>query len=276
MGVYRQIHTKIWKDGWFLDLEPDLKLLFIYLFSNERANLAGLYDIPLKVISFETDLPTDRIQEGLEVFRQAGKAFYEDGWLWMPNLLRYNAQNITSIKIQTHLHTALNEIPDMPLKQRWIEHYNGIVSPEYHISAPDTLSIGYDTVSIPDPKEQEQEQDKDKDQEQEQSSPPTEGADAPTNLDDWLSLVGNAKNKPAAVRFQIDTLFPNWKPPPEYSYIGRAIRTVKGETRLTQLLWQAAGQRITGDPLAYAMGIAKGQKTRDGPNQNIPELEAYQ
>lgn len=31
MANYRQIHTQIWRDNWFLDLEADEKLLFIYL-----------------------------------------------------------------------------------------------------------------------------------------------------------------------------------------------------------------------------------------------------
>ena len=82
MGFYRQIHTKIWKDGWFLDLSSDHKLLFIYLFSNERANLVGLYDLPIKVICFETGLDREVVEAGLAVFvEQAGEAFYADGWL---------------------------------------------------------------------------------------------------------------------------------------------------------------------------------------------------
>jgi hypothetical protein len=157
MAGYRQIHTKIWKDGWFLDLEPDDKLLFIYLFSNERANLAGLYELPLKVIAFETDLDKAHITKSLERFTKEEKAIYQDGWIWIPNLLRYNAKNITSPKIQAHLHDALSTIPQMPIKDRWIEYYNAMVDDGYRM----------DTLSIPDPQEQEQEQEFEQEQEQE-------------------------------------------------------------------------------------------------------------
>ena len=68
MTTYRQIHIKIWKDGWFLELSSDLKLLFIYLFSNERANLFGLYELPMKVICWETDLDLDTVHAGLTHF----------------------------------------------------------------------------------------------------------------------------------------------------------------------------------------------------------------
>ena len=71
MADYRQIHTCIWKDSWFLELPSDYKLLFIYLFSNERACLAGLYDLSIKVIAFETELERDTIETGLEQFAQA-------------------------------------------------------------------------------------------------------------------------------------------------------------------------------------------------------------
>ena len=45
MANYRQIHTQIWRDNWFLDLEADEKLLLIYLFSNDNSNQAGIYEL---------------------------------------------------------------------------------------------------------------------------------------------------------------------------------------------------------------------------------------
>ncbi len=44
MADFRNIHTHIWKDAWFCELQPDEKLLFIYLFSNERASVCGMYE----------------------------------------------------------------------------------------------------------------------------------------------------------------------------------------------------------------------------------------
>jgi len=141
MADYRQIHTCIWKDSWFIDLPHEHNLLFIYLFSNERANLTGLYDLSLRIIAFETDLDPDTIAEGLERFAADGKVHYEDGMVWVPTLLRHNARNITSPKIQTHLKGVINTTRDCPLKARWIVYYNDMVAPEYRI----------DTLSIPDP-----------------------------------------------------------------------------------------------------------------------------
>ena len=88
MSSYRQIHTKMWKDSWFLELDPDYKLLFVYLFSNERVNLVGLYDLSPRVIAFETGLSAETVQAGLDHFQSTGKIMYDNGWLWIRNLLQ--------------------------------------------------------------------------------------------------------------------------------------------------------------------------------------------
>ena len=84
MASYRQIHTKIWKDGWFLDLPPEHKLLFIYLFSNERANLIGLYDLPWRVIEFETGLSCDSVAAGMAALEKAGRSTIRMGGYGSP------------------------------------------------------------------------------------------------------------------------------------------------------------------------------------------------
>jgi len=158
MASYRQIHTKIWKDPWFLDLPPDRKLLFIYLFSNEQANMMGLYQLPLKVIAFETGLDAQAVKEGLDQFAVDGKVYYEDHHIWIVNMFQYNANNPSSPKTQAHVLNTLDAIPDIPLKARLLKHYASIIPYGYPM----------DTPSIPVPQEQEQEQRTDHEQEQEQ------------------------------------------------------------------------------------------------------------
>ena len=178
MANYRQIHTKIWKDGWFLDLPAEHKLLFIYLFSNERANLIGLYDLPVRVIEFETGMSSEIVAQGLRSLASAGKVHYQDGWVWVTNLLRYNATNKQSPKIQAHIINAIEELPDIPLKHQLIAYYRD--------------SIPYIYGMIPDRTEQEQEQETEQDQEQEQEQATTteqeQGLDAAECLRAVLAL----------------------------------------------------------------------------------------
>lgn len=117
---FRQIHTRIWKDEWFLDLQPDEKLLFIYLFSNENTSLSGLYKLAFKIICFETGIDQVRAAEILGKFASSGKVFYSDSIVWIVNMRRYHSSN--SIKVQKRIETDLLLIPECDLKIQYRYH----------------------------------------------------------------------------------------------------------------------------------------------------------
>ncbi len=121
MSGYRQLHTHIWSDGWFVELEPDLKLLFIYLFSNERASICGLYELPIRTIAFETGLEREAIKQGLEVFTKADKARYdfEASVVWVRNMLKY--QGSMSPKVQARIQADIKAVPDCDLKRQFLD-----------------------------------------------------------------------------------------------------------------------------------------------------------
>ena len=73
MAGYRQIHPEIWDDPWFLELSSNEKLLFIYMFSNDRTSLSGLYEISKKQIAFETGLDKKFVSTTLDKFKEAEK-----------------------------------------------------------------------------------------------------------------------------------------------------------------------------------------------------------
>ena len=147
MAYFRQIHVSIWKDEWFLELGPEEKLLFIYLFSNESTNLAGFYKIALKVICFETGLDPGFVDKTLDKFAGLKKVFYGEGVVWVVNMRRYH--ETSSSKVQIRIAKDLSEIPDSPLKIAYLEYQ-------------DTLSIGYQYPSIRrGKKRKEEEEEKD-------------------------------------------------------------------------------------------------------------------
>lgn len=134
MAEFRNIHTRIWKDTWFSELATDEKLLFIYLFSNERASVCGMYELPQKYIIFETGITADRVSEILNRFSADGKVFYENGIVWVVNLKRYNDSG-DSVKVRVRAMKDLDVIPDCPLKRKYYEHEK-IPYPESQIPYP--------------------------------------------------------------------------------------------------------------------------------------------
>lgn len=134
MAEFRNIHTRIWKDSWFSELEPDAKLLFIYLFSNERASVCGMYELPMKYIVFETGLDHNRVMELFAEFERAKKAYYRDGVVWVVNLRKYNDSGNSS-KVAIRIQKDLEIIPDCELKRAYYQ-YEKIPYPQ----TADTLS----------------------------------------------------------------------------------------------------------------------------------------
>jgi hypothetical protein len=137
MANYRQIHTQIWRDNWFLDLEPDEKLLFIYLFSNDNSNLAGIYELHERIIQLETGLDRKRINEIITKLEGDGKVFYRDGVVWIVNMQKYHSN--AGEKVRRNIELIIEDIPDCEVKEKYCI-YNGI-------ELEDTLSVPDDTLS---------------------------------------------------------------------------------------------------------------------------------
>lgn len=138
MANFRQIQVSLWKDEWFFGLSPEKKLLFVYLFSNELASLAGIYKIPLAIICFETGLEEDFVIETMNEFADADKAYYQDGILWVVNMRKYH--ETSSETVQARIRKDLRAIPECDLKTAYRHRIDTL---------SDTLSEDGDTVGIP-------------------------------------------------------------------------------------------------------------------------------
>lgn len=151
MAGYRQIHTQIWKDEWFIELDADEKLLWIYLFSNDLASISGLYKIPIRVIVNETGLAPEYVKNTLASFEASHKIFYEDGVMWVVNMTKYhkNPSEHTQKKVQADI----DLVPDGNVKRLYQYHQS---NPGYPI---DTLSARYEHHAL---KEKEKEKTKEK------------------------------------------------------------------------------------------------------------------
>jgi hypothetical protein len=116
---------------------------------------------------------------------------------------------------------------------------------------------------------------------------PTAAAVAPTpaNLEEWLAGAEKAKNRSAYLRWYVVTLFPYFEPDLNemkckgYGRVGGVARQIGGMGYCMKLLWLAAGQRITGDPLRYITEMKKngsgGDNGRGKQTQGGRSLEDY-
>ena len=80
MSKLRSINTSIWSDPWIEELTPTEKLLFIYLITNERTNMLGIYESSIKKISFETGINKETVDKALKGFERVGKVKYNNNY----------------------------------------------------------------------------------------------------------------------------------------------------------------------------------------------------
>lgn len=96
MAKKRYISDSIWSDTWIEELEQDETFLFLYLLTNERVSICGIYEINKRRMSFETKIEIKRIDEILEKFERDEKVFYRDGMVFIVNFVKNQEIKTTS------------------------------------------------------------------------------------------------------------------------------------------------------------------------------------
>lgn len=85
------IYTKFWYDNYISGLSAKEKLLFIYLISNEKVNICGIYEMPDKYILLDTGLKLKELEVIKDKFMKDGKFAFIDGWVKIMNFEPYNS-----------------------------------------------------------------------------------------------------------------------------------------------------------------------------------------
>lgn len=108
MSKQRVVNTSIWSDPWFVDtLSISERYLFIYLFTNEHTNIAGVYEMSLRTMGNETGYDKEELVRMLQKMRP--KVHYADGWVVLRNTIKN--QNYHSPKIKTGIDLVIERAP---------------------------------------------------------------------------------------------------------------------------------------------------------------------
>lgn len=83
MAEYRTVKKGAYRDEFMLDLEPKDKLLYLWLFTNDYINAAGIMPYNPKVIEFETEMKS----KDLDKFIENGKVVGDRGLLFIRNFV---------------------------------------------------------------------------------------------------------------------------------------------------------------------------------------------
>jgi hypothetical protein len=194
----RYISTSIWDDDWFADLDPDAKLLYFYLLTNEKTNVAGVYQISITRIARDTGMDKGLITSLFGDFEACQKVYYRASYVVLPNAPKHQKYE-TRGKIKAAIIAVLESLPeeliqdflsnDIPYQfdLSLLDQQADRVS--YHTESYDDVSIPNDTVDS----NLDSDSDSDSDSDPEKESPVSREAD-PGDFkrlhDDFFRIAG--------------------------------------------------------------------------------------
>lgn len=108
MSKLRSLSTAFWSDPFVEGLKPIQKLLFIYLITNEKTNMLGVYELSIKKMSFETGMTEETIEKALKEFETLGKVIYKNNYVILVNFMKHQNYNTNMKKSAID---AYNELP---------------------------------------------------------------------------------------------------------------------------------------------------------------------
>jgi len=154
MSKLRSVSTGFWSDPFIEDLDPSEKLLFLYLITNEKTNMLGIYESSVKKISFETGLDKETVQNGLKGFESLGKVKYQNNYVILINYMKHQNFNTNMKKSAIDIYNGLpNELKDStitvskdnPLKgfERLLDHFGMVskVEVEYEVEEEKEVEV---------------------------------------------------------------------------------------------------------------------------------------
>jgi len=113
MSKLRSVSTAFWSDPFIEELSPSEKLLYLYLITNEKTNMLGIYESSFKKISFETGIPIKTIEEAFKRFETLSKVKYIKNYVIMVNFMKHQNFNTNMMKSAIDIyHNLPNELKD--------------------------------------------------------------------------------------------------------------------------------------------------------------------
>ena len=109
----RSVQDRFWSDGWVRRLNPLDRYLFLYLLTNEHTNWAGVYELEIGMMAFESGIDRDELQVSM-LPRLSPKIIYVDGWVYIPNWAKHHMSDSGTLSPQQKegIRKAKDKIPE--------------------------------------------------------------------------------------------------------------------------------------------------------------------
>jgi len=137
MAKQRYINTRFWIDGYIEACSIDEKLVFLYLITNPKTDICGIYELPLSHVIAETGVTRERVLEIFEKFQKDDRILYMDGWMVVKRFIEHQNLNPSIVEgIKRGLESCPKKILDS-LGTAWVEGVYSLI----HIKLKSKLKL---------------------------------------------------------------------------------------------------------------------------------------
>jgi hypothetical protein len=110
MSKLRSVSMEMWDDNWFSSLNTNEKVVFLYLITNHKTNMLGVYEITMGLISFQTKVSVDEVKTILVKFTKDGKLKIVDDYIILMNFVKHQNYNPNMKKSAIDLYNKLEKL----------------------------------------------------------------------------------------------------------------------------------------------------------------------
>jgi hypothetical protein len=155
MAIYRSVYTSFWQDAFIVELSPDEKYFYLYLMTNPKTNICGIYEFSIPIAVLETGFKKEKIEQLLKKFQEDyHKVLYSPttNEIAIFNWSKYNESKSPSIK--TAIDSGLSKVKNKSL----IDYIHSVdtVSTECLHNPPYTVTVPVTVNSIVSLKDKEE------------------------------------------------------------------------------------------------------------------------
>lgn len=110
----RIVHTRFWEDEKVANFTIEAKFLFIYLLTNTRINLIGIFELTDRIIQFETGFDKEKLLLAKKELQDNQRVFFYNGWVCVVNAMKHT--DYTGEKNETAKKKEVKMIPNEVVK----------------------------------------------------------------------------------------------------------------------------------------------------------------
>lgn len=153
---YRAIQDAFWNDIMIVELEPDEKLVYLWLMTNRHLDICGCYQVSHKTIEYETGIPWSRGREIFRKFEEMERLLYSEQNREVL-LLKWKKNNEGFFKSENHksvnsIRTGVDRIKTPEFKNIILQWLGDDIPPVLPPILPPTVAPTIPPTTQPEPK----------------------------------------------------------------------------------------------------------------------------